>query len=97
MLGLYEIVDSCNYNTTEEFCPIILKLGKDLKTKVYNQDVAQSVFNIKDYLLQVWSKTGQLIYERPMDKPVSAWNVHRDKIVFQESVESKQFFILCIN
>lgn len=38
LLGLYEIVDSCNYNTSEEFCPVMLKLGKDFKTKVYDQD-----------------------------------------------------------
>jgi len=40
LLGLYEIVDSCNYNISEEFCPVMLKLGKDLKTKVYGQDLA---------------------------------------------------------
>ena len=25
---LYEIYDSCNYNTENEFCPVLLKLGK---------------------------------------------------------------------
>jgi hypothetical protein len=31
---IFEVVDSCHYNYDEEYCPVLLKLGKD-----YDKDI----------------------------------------------------------
>ena len=45
---LYEIYDSCNYNTENEFCPVLLRLGQQMI----------ETSKLRPYLLQVWSNQG---------------------------------------
>ena len=56
---LYEIVSSCNYNLKNKWCPVILKIGSSLN----KEDRIKARIN-NDYLLQVWSVKGELIFER---------------------------------
>ena len=58
---IYQICDSCNYNMENAFCPIILKLGPQMKT--INSD-SEFKTNLKEYLLQVWDREGRMLYER---------------------------------
>ena len=36
------------------------------------------------FLLQVWKRGGQLIFEKPLKRPVCNWNVIENKFLFQE-------------
>ena len=36
------------------------------------------------YLLQIWSNTGQCVYERPMEHPCKRWNLCNNQMLFME-------------
>lgn len=42
------------------------------------------------YLLQVWSRSGKLLFERQLLQPVTSWNLHDDYFVFQEACKEDQ-------
>ena len=52
---LYEVVDSCVYDMNSVFCPVLLRI-KNEKIKEQN--------NGFEFLLQIWSNRGALIYEK---------------------------------
>ena len=82
---LYEVVASCNYDEKSNFCPVLIRIV-DEKIKSFNPG--------KHYLVQVWTKEGQIIFERAMSKPISNWNITRDKFLFQETANSPEVFLL---
>jgi len=82
---LYEVMFSCQYNEDSEYCPIILKIIDD--------DIKRNNGGL-EYLLQVWSSKGDLLFERPLEKPISNWNISKDKFIFQETRESPIIYIV---
>ena len=72
---LYEVVDSCVYDMKSVFCPVLLRI-KNEKIKQENGGL--------EYLLQVWSNRGMLVYEKQLSKRPSDWNISTDKFVFME-------------
>ena len=70
---LYTIISSCNYNEESDFCPVLIKI-ENHKIIQLNKD--------KKYLLQVWTREGVMVFERPMEKPVCNWNISKDKLLF---------------
>ena len=54
---LYEVVASCNYDEKSNFCPVLIRIV-DEKIKSFNPG--------KHYLVQVWTREGQIIFERAM-------------------------------
>ena len=61
MHKIYKICDSCNYNIENDFCPILVKLGDQMKA--LNNDHTLKT-KLREYLLQVWDKKGRMVYER---------------------------------
>ena len=49
---------SCNYMEGADFCPVLVK--------VKNEDIKKKSDN-KEFLLQVWTKYGDMIFEKPLD------------------------------
>lgn len=54
---LYKVVASCNYNEKADFCPVLLEVI-DKTILEHNNGCA--------FLLQVWTKNGDMIFERAM-------------------------------
>ena len=70
---LYKVVASCNYNEDNLFCPVLVKIINE-KIRTINKG--------HTYLLQVWNRTGNMIFEKSLRNPISNWNISGDKFVF---------------
>ena len=82
---LYRVVASCQYNENGEFCPVLVEIV-DEKILMMN--------DMRKYLLQVWDKRGDMIFEKSLRQPVCNWNISRNKFIFQETVNSREVFIV---
>ena len=72
---LYEVMASCQYKEDSPFCPVMVVINhKDIIEE--NQG--------RRYLLQVWTINGDMVFEKPLDKPVANWNIQGNKFLFQE-------------
>ena len=73
---LYKLIASCYYNEFGNFCPVLVKIVDD---KVLEENRG------KEFLLQVWDRQGEMVFERPLKKPVVNWNISDDIFIFIES------------
>ena len=48
----------------------------------------------KEYLLQVWTRKGEMIFEKPLAKPVHNWNISDNKFTFHETKNSKDIYVI---
>lgn len=46
------------------------------------------------YLLQVWSKSGELIFEKSLRQPVCNWNISSNIFIFQEKIDSSEIHVV---
>lgn len=74
---LYDLEASCNYNQTNLWCPVLLKVGQVLREK-FPEELENP------YLLQVWSSSGELVFERSLSSSVMSWGIFGDTFIFQE-------------
>ena len=70
---LYEVLASCQYMEGADFCPVLVKIIDD---KIYNNEDQHR------FLLQVWSKHGEMVFERKLRQPISNWNISENKFIF---------------
>ena len=82
---LYQVIDSCNFSTDLDFCPVMLKIVDD---KIIEENGG------KAYLMQVWTNKGELAYERKLDRPVENWNISTDKLLFHEREDSDYIYVV---
>ena len=82
---LYKVIASCQYNEKAEYCPVLVKIIDPTILMKNNQF---------PFLLQVWTLKGEMVFERPLRKPISNWNISYDKFVFQENRESSTIFVV---
>ena len=82
---LYEVQASCTYDEDANYCPVLVKII-DATILVNNSN--------KPYLLQVWTKHGDMVFERSLMKPPCNWNVSNDKFLFQEESDSPEIFVV---
>lgn len=90
------MVDSCHSNHNDELCPVLLKLGKKYDARLEKtespgdpQDMASEQEDPAEeqadrYLLQVWHKSGIMIYERHMHAKPKSWNLFNNVFLFKE-------------
>ena len=57
---------SPQFRDKANFCPVLLQ--------IMDQEIIKNNNNM-EYLVQVWDRKGQLIYERALHKPCSNWGV----------------------
>lgn len=72
---LYSVKDSCLYNSASAFCPVLVKIGDKLLKDQQNEIT-------HPYLLQVWTVSGKLVFERHLTEPLFEWNMHGNYLVF---------------
>ena len=82
---LYKVVASCQYNDNGEFCPVLCKI---IDPTVLKNNKGM------EYLLQVWSSRGDMVFEKPLREPISNWNISGDKFLFQENHTSTSVFVV---
>ena len=88
---IFTVVDSCHYNYDEEYCPVLLKLGKDYDKHMLAPEEEAKFAHVHRYQLQIWKKGGDKIFEREIrasaahTKPVVNWNIFGDVFIFQEN------------
>ena len=70
---LYKVIASCNYNEDGDFCPVLVEI---IDKKILQNN------NHQPFLLQVWTKKGEMVFEMPLDHPVCNWNISNNKFVF---------------
>ena len=46
------------------------------------------------FLLQVWTIKGEMIFEKPLMKPVVNWNMSKDRLMFVEEARSTTFYLV---
>lgn len=72
---LYKMMASCQYTEGASFCPVLIQIVDETILQIHN--------GVK-YLLQVWTKKGDMVFEKPLQQPVCNWNISEDKFIFQE-------------
>jgi len=98
---IFTVVDSCHFNYDEEYCPVLLKLGKDYDKHLMDKDEEAKLCHVHRYQLQIWKKGGYKIYEREIrtdadfKKPIANWNIFGDVFVFQELNNSELCLVKC--
>ena len=70
---LYKIMASCQFSDDADFCPVLVKIVD--KTILQTNDGFE-------FLLQVWTKKGDMVFERPLNMPICNWNISGDKFIF---------------
>ena len=73
---LYKVVASCNYNINNFYCPVLVK--------IIDETILDRMTR-KAYLLQVWNKLGEMVFERSLNQPVANWNISGDIFMYQEN------------
>ena len=61
-----KIEKHCFDNNNFSICPILIK--------IQSPDVKE-IYGDKNYLLQIWKKNGERIYQKALKKPVRVWNI----------------------
>ena len=82
---LYEVVASCVYTEGADFCPILVKI------------VDKTILEVNKgmrYLVQVWNSNGDLVFEKPLSKPVCNWNISNNKFIFLEDCNSCDIWLV---
>ena len=82
---LYKILASCQFRQDAEFCPVLIQIMDEQIRKIRDKF---------EYLLQVWTDEGELVYERTLHKPISNWNISGNKLVFQEDKDSEDIYLV---
>ena len=82
---LYKPLGSCQFNSHGKFCPVSVKIN-DETIKENNGGLA--------YLIQVWTLKGELVYEKPLKRPVANWNMKDDRFMFQEKYNSTDVWLV---
>ena len=83
--SLYKVVSSCMYEEDGNFCPVLIK--------IIDPEILRENKN-KPYLLQVWTKYGQMVYEKSLDKPVANWNISEKMLVYLEDTHSQEINVV---
>ena len=81
---LYEVMHSCQYNEKGAYCPVQLR--------VVNEAIKEQIG--KEFLLQVWNKRGQMLFEKQLDHPIANWNISQEWFVFQETTHSRDLHLV---
>ena len=84
---LYKVVASCNYNEKADFCPVLLEV-KDKSILQHNHRCP--------FLLQVWTRKGEMVFERALKQPCCNWNIAGDKFMYQETPESACIYLVLL-
>ena len=82
---LYEIIASCLFEEGVKFCPVLIKI---------NDEEIKKQSGGKTFLLQVWTEAGEMVFERPMETPLTNWNIAGDKLIFMEDKNAREIFIV---
>ena len=45
-------------------------------------------------MLQVWTRDGVKLFEKQLDKPISNWNLTKDKFLFQIEPHSRDVYLV---
>ena len=80
---LYQVLASCNYNESGNFCPALVK--------IIDPNILRINKNLP-FLLQVWNRKGDMVFERPLKQPITNWNISDDKFIFQEATDSPDIY-----
>ena len=82
---LYQPIASCQFNSDGKFCPVLVKIN-DKTIKEKNGGLP--------YLIQVWTLKGELVYEKPLEKPLANWNISDDRFMFLEDTYSTSIWLV---
>jgi hypothetical protein len=75
------------YQEEAPYCPVLVRIKSDEIKKMQNG---------QEFLLQVWSKKGKMIFEKGLDRPVVNWNISTNKFLWQEEPASSTFYLLLL-
>ncbi len=53
---IFSVVDSCHFNFFEEYCPVLVKLGKDYDKHLKSEAKLKELSKYYRYQLQIWRK-----------------------------------------
>ena len=82
---LYKVVASCNYNINNFYCPVLVK--------IVDETILDRMTR-KAYLLQVWNKLGEMVFERSLNQPVANWNISGDIFMYQEDSKDSHIWLI---
>ena len=83
--SLYKVLASCMYEEDGNFCPVLVK--------IIDPTILKENKN-KPYLLQVWTRSGDMVYEKALDKPVANWNISEKMLVYLEDTHSQEINVV---
>ena len=82
---LYKIMASCQFNEDALYCPVLVEIV---------DETIQKVNDYRRYLVQVWTKKGDMIFEKPLNLPICNWNISGDKFIFQEESNKAEIYLV---
>ena len=79
--NLYQVMYCCLHEENADFCPVVVKIIDETILKE-NQNLP--------FLLQVWTKGGEMVFERPLQNPPTIWSISDNKLVYVEAENQKE-------
>ena len=73
---------------------MLVKIKDETILKYQNEQRGPEHTRDLRFLLQVWTIEGQLIFEKPLEKPVANWNISRDILIFMEKTDSNVIWVV---
>ena len=70
---LYDIEASCHHTEGTDFCGLLVRIVDKKVLKINNG---------KPWLVQVWRRGGQLVFEKALKERIKNWNITQDKFLF---------------
>jgi hypothetical protein len=71
IIELYTLEGTCYYHEGMEYCPVLLKMGPQVKQNIREFYPDVDTENDYKYILQVWNSKSEKIYEKMLISKVS--------------------------
>ena len=83
--SLYKVVASNMYEEGSKFCPVVVKI---MDSEIIKESGG------KEFLLQVWSELGEMVFEKALNRPPANWNLSGSNMVYAEETEAKEIHLV---
>ena len=91
---------TCYYHEGMEFCPVLLKMGPQIKNKIHTFYPELDTEHDYKYLLQVWNAESEKVYEKILISnistapyntldPIKSWSIWYDYFIFEMEAGDK--------
>jgi hypothetical protein len=79
MSDLYDVKETCHYHQGMDYCPVLI----DIKATILQDKRGAK------YLLQVWKRHGEKVFERPLKNEIKHWSISYKYFLYKPEKDPK--------